>query len=103
MAPGDSGALVTIPVVMVSDADGAIIRAQMDAGADVIAFIGNKVGYYAKDGIDYSLIYSAINSNKTPLAGLGIDSNESLKEFFPPNCLPTNFLAKITFVGSKVY
>ena len=43
----------------------------------------NKVGYYAKDGIDYSLIYSAINSNKTPLAGLGIDSNESLKEFFP--------------------
>ena len=49
MAPGDSGALVTIPVVMVSDADGAIIRAQMDAGEDVVAFIGNKVGYYADD------------------------------------------------------
>ena len=43
----------------------------------------NKVGYYAKDGIDYSLICSVINSNKIPLAGLGIDSNESLKEFFP--------------------
>ena len=49
MAPGDSGHLVTIPVVMLSDADGALIRAQMDAGTDVVAFIGNKVGLFADD------------------------------------------------------
>lgn len=48
MGPGAQGANVIIPTVMISDADGAIIRAAMNAG-DVVVFIGSKNGLYAND------------------------------------------------------
>lgn len=49
MGAGANGASVTIPVVMISQADGASIRTRLDAGDDVVVFIGNKSGYYMND------------------------------------------------------
>ena len=48
MGAGAFGASVTIPAVMVSQSDGAIIRAAMNAGP-VVAFMGNKTGFFAND------------------------------------------------------
>lgn len=48
MAGGDNGTNVTIPVVMLSDSDGAFFLSAMDNGP-VEVFIGNKNGYYAND------------------------------------------------------
>jgi hypothetical protein len=49
MAPGASGANVTIPVVMITQIDGAAIRAAIDGGDDVAVFIGNKFGLFDND------------------------------------------------------
>ena len=46
--PGASGATVTIPVVMLSNTDGAILVNQMLSGP-VEVFIGNKIGLFAND------------------------------------------------------
>jgi len=48
MGAGAVGGSVTIPVVMLSQADGAILHDQM-LTEDVVVFIGNKTGYYADD------------------------------------------------------
>jgi len=48
MAAGASGGQVTIPVVMISDVDGAFLRPFVDAG-DLVVFIGNKTGRFAYD------------------------------------------------------
>lgn len=49
MGAGVDGASVTIPVVMISQADGALIHAQLEDGNDVVVFIGEKNGYYDND------------------------------------------------------
>ena len=49
MGGGTDGPNVTIPVWMISSDDGANIRAQMDAGNDVVVFFGTKNGLYADD------------------------------------------------------
>ena len=41
-----------------------------------------KVGYYAKDGIDYEAIIAKQNDPEINLAGMGLDSNIDLKEYF---------------------
>ncbi|MEX2483269.1 MAG: PA domain-containing protein, partial [Brumimicrobium sp.] len=48
MGAGADGANVTIPVVMIGDADGAILINEMQSNP-VEVFIGNKTGYYAND------------------------------------------------------
>lgn len=48
MGAGASGATVTIPVVMLSNTDGAILVNQMQSGA-VVVFIGNKTLLFAND------------------------------------------------------
>lgn len=49
--PGTTdGPMTTIPFAFISKTDGAILRARMDTGDDVVAFIGNKLGLYATDG-----------------------------------------------------
>ena len=48
--PGTTdGPMTSIPFAFISKSDGAIIRAKLDAGDDVIAFLGNKLGLYAND------------------------------------------------------
>ncbi|MBA3898653.1 MAG: T9SS type A sorting domain-containing protein [Bacteroidetes bacterium] len=48
MGIGAVGAQVTIPVVMISEANGALLRAAVDAGT-LEVFMGNKTGYYQDD------------------------------------------------------
>lgn len=48
MAGGTNGLSVTIPVIMISDVDGAALRNDIIAG-NVTAFIGSKVGLFADD------------------------------------------------------
>jgi hypothetical protein len=48
MAAGDDGPSVTIPTVMIGDASGAILVAEM-ANGPVEVFIGNKTGFYPND------------------------------------------------------
>jgi hypothetical protein len=48
--PGTTdGPMTSIPFAFISKSDGAIIRAKLDAGEDVIAFLGNKLGLYTND------------------------------------------------------
>lgn len=48
--PGTTdGPLTSIPFAFISKSDGALIRARMDAGDDVVAFIGSKLGLYPND------------------------------------------------------
>ena len=49
---------------------------------ELVMNFNNKVGYYAKDGVDYSLIEKIKKESLIPLAGLGIDSNHSLGNYF---------------------
>jgi len=43
------GPLTNIPFAFISKSDGALIRSKIDAGEDVVAFIGNKLGLYNDD------------------------------------------------------
>ncbi len=48
MGGGASGASVTIPVVMITSTDGALLKAEIEAATSTV-FIGNKNGLYADD------------------------------------------------------
>lgn len=48
MAAGTDGGSITIPIVMISDVDGATLLAEMENGP-VEVFIGNKSGFYPND------------------------------------------------------
>jgi hypothetical protein len=49
MAGGDSGLVVTIPVIMISEQDGDFLKADIAAGTITQAFIGNKFGIFTDD------------------------------------------------------
>ena len=49
MLSGDDGDEVTIPVIMVSQATGVILRNKIDLGIPINALIGNQIGYYVND------------------------------------------------------
>jgi len=84
MAAGDSGPTVTIPVVMLSDTDGAILVNQMLSGP-VVVFMGNKTGLFAND--------------------LGLSSGAALapKQGFVPALLAQNATEFNFSVGARVY
>ena len=48
MGAGADGATVSIPVIMISQSDGALMKSEIDAG-NVIMFIGNKAGFFGDD------------------------------------------------------
>lgn len=49
--PGtNDGPSTTIPFAFISKSDGALLRARIEAGDDVVAFLGNKLGLFANDG-----------------------------------------------------
>jgi len=82
--PGASGSLDTIPVVMLSDTDGAILVNQMLSGP-VVVFMGNKTGLFAND--------------------LGLSSGAALapKQGFVPELLAQNSTEFNFSVGARVY
>lgn len=49
MAGGDSGLVVTIPVIMISEQDGALLQSAIANGDITQAFIGSKQGLFADD------------------------------------------------------
>lgn len=49
MNGGTDGPNVTIPVVMISQLDGALLRSRLNANEVIVAFIGNKNGLFATD------------------------------------------------------
>ncbi|MFT5580960.1 MAG: hypothetical protein ACI9G9_000199 [Psychromonas sp.] len=63
MGPGDDGAGVTIPVVMIWRSQGATIKSEMESGP-VVAFLGNKAGSNPND------IVTSKGVTYTPKAGL---------------------------------
>ena len=49
MGGGAEGLNVTIPVIMISDADGALLKAEAEACTGTTVFIGSKSGFYGDD------------------------------------------------------
>jgi len=66
MGAGAVGGSVTIPTVMISQADGDAIHDAMEAGDDVIVFIGNKSNYYADDMGFYAKNVLRVNGTAIP-------------------------------------
>ncbi|MFT4524404.1 MAG: hypothetical protein ACI85F_000546 [Bacteroidia bacterium] len=65
MAGGSVGAGVTIPVVMISDEDGALFRPLIDSG-ELLVFLGNKTGLFEFDLGHYALDGVSSKSFATP-------------------------------------
>lgn len=89
MAPGAAGGNVTIPVVMISDVDGAALLAEMDNGP-VEVFMGNKNGFYGDDigtGAGH-ILRPQFSSMPSALAADGTE-------------YPINFAAKVYNYGSN--
>ncbi|GAB5417499.1 MAG: hypothetical protein Crog4KO_30810 [Crocinitomicaceae bacterium] len=69
--PGvNGGPSCTIPFAFISSSDGAVLRERLEAGDDVIAFLGNKLGLYANDGglINSSTIAPLISATSSMIA-----------------------------------
>jgi hypothetical protein len=75
MGAGAVGGSVTIPVAMVSQADGAIIHDQLLTD-DVVVFLGNKTGYYGDD-----LGFESDNVLRTDAYGTPIQLAQNATEF----------------------
>lgn len=75
--PGTTdGPATTIPFAFISKSDGEIIRAKLDAGEDVIAFIGNKLGLYTNDiGIN------GTNTVPPKIAAMPVQTAQNASEF----------------------
>lgn len=74
--PGTTdGPLTTIPFVFISKSDGALLRARMDAGEDVVAFIGNKMGLYGNDAgiVRQNTLLPSISATSTLIAQNGAE------------------------------
>jgi hypothetical protein len=79
-AAGDFGADVTIPLVIITQELGAQLVAEMNANpGSVVAFLGNKTGFYANDVALYPKDYLVAPSTLVPNA---IAQNET--EFYVP-------------------
>ena len=69
--PGTTdGPLTNIPFAFISKSDGALLRARIDAGDDVVAFIGNKLGLYPYDAgiVKKSTLIPSISASTVQLA-----------------------------------
>ncbi len=109
MGGGAEGLNVTIPVVMVSDVTGALLKAKIENGEDVIVFIGNKANYYANDlGTANKYIMTteaqavpasvALNSTEFPVnLGLYVFNYGSVQQ------TGATVTADITYNGTSIY
>lgn len=72
---------------------------------EIVVNSKDKVGYYAKGGVDYFLIEKIKQELSIPLAGLGIDSSRSLSDFFSDSrkgFIQGNFDEKIMTQPKKI-
>lgn len=109
MGGGAEGLNVTIPVVMVSDVTGALIKEKLMNGETVIAFIGNKENYYVND-IGTASKYIRVAENQAIPSVLALNSTE-----FPVNLglyvfnygsafqTGSTVTADITYNGTSIY
>jgi hypothetical protein len=109
MGGGTDGPNVTIPVFMISTNDGAILRTAMDAGDDVVVFLGSKTGYYDDDlGMTKQGCTSA--PHYSTVAALAQDDTEFSVELsawvynYGNNAQSTvSVTADVDFGGSNIY
>jgi hypothetical protein len=109
MGGGAQGLNVTIPVVMVSDVTGALIKEKLLNGENVIAFIGNKENYYVND-IGTASNYIRVAENQAIPAVLAANSTEfpvnlGLYVFNYGSAFQTGSTvnAEITYNGTSIY
>lgn len=109
MGGGAQGLNVTIPVVMVSDVTGALIKEKLLNGENVIAFIGNKENYYVND-IGTASNYIRVAENQAIPAVLAANSTEfpvnlGLYVFNYGSAFQTGSTvnADITYNGTSIY
>jgi len=86
MGAGTYGADVTIPVAMISQEDGALLAAEIQAG-NVVVFIGNKQGLYDDDLGFYKKDVRMAKSTGRPK----LVSNDGTEFSVEPGCWVTNF------------
>ena len=106
--PGTTdGPMTSIPFAFISKSDGEILRAKMDAGEDVVAFIGNKTGLYANDlGIkretSISPLISATASQITQNASeFGFDVGTTVYNFGSGDQYNVEIIADVTGPGGN--
>jgi hypothetical protein len=109
MGGGAQGLNVTIPVVMVSDVTGALIKEKLMNGETVVAFIGNKENYYVND-IGTASKYIRVAENQAIPSVLAVNSTEfpvnlGLYVFNYGSALQTGSTvnAEITYNGTSIY
>lgn len=108
MGPGTDGPSVNIPTVMISDADGAMLRDSINAGV-VTAFIGSKLGFYANDcGFQAGDVLRAENAT-TPrqlaqtAADFSVDMGARVYNYGSNNQSNVVLTATIEFGGAAIY
>jgi len=108
MAGGVSGAQVTIPVVMISNTDGAALRQYVDAGT-LQMFIGNKTGRFAYDAGFQKPNVAMAKSFATPVQ-FALDSTDFdlpvgawLHNYGSENQTGLSLSAVITVDGDELY
>jgi hypothetical protein len=109
MGGGAQGLNVTIPVVMVSDVTGALIKEKLMNGETVVAFIGNKENYYVND-IGTASKYIRVAENQAIPSVLAVNSTEfpvnlGLYVFNYGSAFQTGSIvtADITYNGTSIY
>ncbi len=109
MGGGTDGPNVTIPVFMISTNDGETIRAELDAGADVVVFLGSKTGYYdddaglSKQGCTSAQQYSTISSLAMDDTEFGVAISAWVYNFGNNDQSAISVTADVSFGGSSVY
>ena len=109
MGAGTDGPNVTIPVWMVSSNDGAAIRAQMDAGTDVVVFFGTKNGLFADDiGFNQEHMLRAPNAATPQMLAqnateFSVDMGTWVHNFGTNDQTGITVSAGITFGGASIY
>lgn len=101
--PGTTdGPLTTIPFAFISKSDGAALRARMDAGEDVVAFIGNKLGLYPNDAgiVKKSTLIPSISAAPVQLAQnaseFGFDLGSTIYNYGSNNLNNVQLTATVT-------
>jgi hypothetical protein len=109
MGGGAQGSNVTIPAVMISMEDGALIRDQIESGTEVVMFIGSKTGLYANDAGMYGRHTLKAKSSATPIllaqnaAEFNVPTGTWVTNYGYEDQTNVKVNAEITFGGNQVY